>query len=131
VALLYPHKLALTSPTSGGCSVGIVLSWIESKEFNFYFFESDDRMQTYLTVALHYPSGRAAFHQTQLSATACHLSNSMAIQMCKQAAGLLAGSHADGNMSSCHHTRSEKPAVEICGGHTALWRWLTETGGSR
>jgi hypothetical protein len=32
---LYPQKLALTSPTSGGRSVGIVRSRTEAKEFSF------------------------------------------------------------------------------------------------
>jgi hypothetical protein len=31
----YPQKLALTSPTSGGRSVGIVRSWTEAMEFVF------------------------------------------------------------------------------------------------
>jgi hypothetical protein len=30
---LYPQKLALTSPTSGGRSVGIVPSWTQATEF--------------------------------------------------------------------------------------------------
>jgi hypothetical protein len=30
-----PQKLALTSPTSGGCSVGMVLSWTQATEFVF------------------------------------------------------------------------------------------------
>jgi hypothetical protein len=30
---LYPQKLALTSPTSGGCSVGIVHSWTQATDF--------------------------------------------------------------------------------------------------
>jgi hypothetical protein len=34
---LYPKKLALTSPTSGGCSVGIVRSW--TKGHSFFFFK--------------------------------------------------------------------------------------------
>jgi hypothetical protein len=29
--ILYPHKLALTSPTSGGLSVGIVRSWLRPR----------------------------------------------------------------------------------------------------
>jgi hypothetical protein len=33
VASLYPQKLALTSPTSGGHSVGIVRSWTQATEF--------------------------------------------------------------------------------------------------
>jgi hypothetical protein len=32
---LYPQKLALTSPTSGGRSVGIVRSRTQATEFNF------------------------------------------------------------------------------------------------
>jgi hypothetical protein len=32
---LYPQKLAPTSPTSGGRSVGIVRSWTEATEFSF------------------------------------------------------------------------------------------------
>jgi hypothetical protein len=31
---LYPQKVALTSPTSGGRSVGIVLSWTKATEFS-------------------------------------------------------------------------------------------------
>jgi hypothetical protein len=44
--ILYPQKLALTSPTSGGRSVGIVLLRTKATEFvrseatNFYFFET-------------------------------------------------------------------------------------------
>jgi hypothetical protein len=34
---LYPRKFALTSPTSGGRSVGIVRSWTEAKEFSLVF----------------------------------------------------------------------------------------------
>jgi hypothetical protein len=32
---LYPQKLALTSPTGGGCSVGIFCSWTQAMEFFF------------------------------------------------------------------------------------------------
>jgi hypothetical protein len=32
---LYPQKLALTSPTSSGCSVGSVRSWTQAMEFIF------------------------------------------------------------------------------------------------
>jgi hypothetical protein len=35
---LYPQKFALNSPTSGGRSVGIVHSWTQDTEFNFYCF---------------------------------------------------------------------------------------------
>jgi hypothetical protein len=35
---LYPQKLALTSPTSGGLSVGIVRSRTQATEFSFSFF---------------------------------------------------------------------------------------------
>jgi hypothetical protein len=31
---LYPQKLALTSPTSGSCSVGIVRSWTQATEYS-------------------------------------------------------------------------------------------------
>jgi hypothetical protein len=34
---LYPQKLVLTSPTSGGRSVGIVRSWTQDTEFCFFF----------------------------------------------------------------------------------------------
>ena len=34
---LYPQKLALTSPTGGGCSVGIVRSRTKATEFSFSF----------------------------------------------------------------------------------------------
>jgi NADH:ubiquinone oxidoreductase subunit 4 (subunit M) len=33
---LYPQKLAITSPTSGGRSVGIVRSRIQTMEFSFF-----------------------------------------------------------------------------------------------
>jgi hypothetical protein len=33
----YPQKLALTSPTSGGRSVGIARSWTQAREFSFSF----------------------------------------------------------------------------------------------
>jgi hypothetical protein len=33
---LYPQKFALTSPISGGCSVGIVRSRTQTKEFSFF-----------------------------------------------------------------------------------------------
>jgi hypothetical protein len=36
VAPLYPQKLPLTSPTSGGRSVGIVRSRTQGTEFNFF-----------------------------------------------------------------------------------------------
>jgi hypothetical protein len=35
---LYPQKLALTSPTSGGRSVGIVLSRTQATKFSLVFF---------------------------------------------------------------------------------------------
>jgi hypothetical protein len=34
---LYPQKLALTSLTSGGCSVDVVCSRTEATEFRFFF----------------------------------------------------------------------------------------------
>ena len=34
---LYPQKLALTSPTGGGRSVGIVRSLTKATEFSFYY----------------------------------------------------------------------------------------------
>jgi hypothetical protein len=33
---LYPQKLALTSPTSGGCSIGIVRSRTKATGFSFF-----------------------------------------------------------------------------------------------
>ena len=36
VTPLYPHKLALTSPTGGGRSVGIVRVRTKATEFSFY-----------------------------------------------------------------------------------------------
>jgi hypothetical protein len=35
---LYPQKLAITSPTSGGRSVGIVRSQTQTMEFVLFFF---------------------------------------------------------------------------------------------
>jgi hypothetical protein len=40
VTPLYPQRLALTSPTSGGRSVGIVRSRTQATEFSFSFFLS-------------------------------------------------------------------------------------------
>ena len=47
VTPLYPQKLALTSPTGGGCSVGIVRSWTKATEFLFYgkTFDEDSASQ--------------------------------------------------------------------------------------
>jgi hypothetical protein len=39
---LYPQKLALTSPISGGRSVGIVRSRTQATEFSFVYFSSDE-----------------------------------------------------------------------------------------
>jgi hypothetical protein len=33
--ILYPQKLALTSPTSSGCSVGVIRSRTKATEFSF------------------------------------------------------------------------------------------------
>jgi len=38
VTPLYPQKLALTSPTGGGRSVGIVRSRTKATEFFFFYF---------------------------------------------------------------------------------------------
>jgi hypothetical protein len=35
---LYPQKLAITSPTSGGRSVGIIRSRTQAMEFSFFSF---------------------------------------------------------------------------------------------
>jgi hypothetical protein len=37
LSTLYPQKLALTSPISGGLSVGIVRSWTQATELSYYF----------------------------------------------------------------------------------------------
>ena len=37
VTPLYPQKLALTSPTGGGRSVGIVRVWTKATEFSLVF----------------------------------------------------------------------------------------------
>jgi hypothetical protein len=39
---VYPQKLALTSPTIGGHSVGILHSRTQTREFSFQFFEHVD-----------------------------------------------------------------------------------------
>jgi len=39
VTLLYPQKLALTSPTGGGRSVGIVRSRTKATEFSLEFYK--------------------------------------------------------------------------------------------
>jgi hypothetical protein len=42
----YPQKLALTSPTSSGRSVGIVRSWTKATEFNLSLEELEmERVQ--------------------------------------------------------------------------------------
>jgi hypothetical protein len=41
VTPLYPQKLALTSPTGGGCSVGIVRSRTKATEFSFLVQNKD------------------------------------------------------------------------------------------
>jgi len=41
VTPLYPQKLALTSPTGGGRSVGIVRSRTKATEFRSFLFVSD------------------------------------------------------------------------------------------
>jgi hypothetical protein len=43
IGTLYPQKLALTSPTSGGRSVGIVRSQTQTIEFSFSLVERYDR----------------------------------------------------------------------------------------
>jgi hypothetical protein len=39
---LYPQKLAITSPTSGGRSVGIIRSRTQATEFSFYANKNQD-----------------------------------------------------------------------------------------
>jgi hypothetical protein len=43
---LYPQKLALTSPTSGGCSVGLVRSRTQATGFSFSL-EARDAVRTH------------------------------------------------------------------------------------
>ena len=51
VTPLYPQKLALTSPTGGGRSVGIVRSRTKATEFSLLLFTGDlDSSLTYLTL---------------------------------------------------------------------------------
>jgi hypothetical protein len=54
---LYPQKLTLTSPTSGGRSVGIVGLRTQATEFQFYFFFFY-KLVTYGTV----PFQRSPYH---------------------------------------------------------------------
>jgi hypothetical protein len=42
VPSLYPQKLAITSPTSGGRTVGIVRSRTQTMEFSLFLFELKD-----------------------------------------------------------------------------------------
>jgi hypothetical protein len=49
VTPLYPQKLALTSPTGGGCSVGIVRSRTKATEFSFRLFRSGPSVLLHLT----------------------------------------------------------------------------------
>jgi hypothetical protein len=41
---LYPQKLTLTSPTSGGRPVGIVRSWTQATELVFFFCSWGDHI---------------------------------------------------------------------------------------
>jgi hypothetical protein len=49
---LYSGKFALSSPTSGGCSVGTACFETKAKEFVFYYFTTSDRLQNYASCAL-------------------------------------------------------------------------------
>jgi hypothetical protein len=49
---LYPQKLALTSPTSGGRQVGIVRLRTTATEFSFFLWE---RVKTVRRLSLHFP----------------------------------------------------------------------------
>jgi hypothetical protein len=42
---IYPQKLALTSSTSGGCSVGIVRSRSQATEFSLVFTEGAEKVE--------------------------------------------------------------------------------------
>jgi hypothetical protein len=50
---LYPQKLALTSPTSGGRSVGIVLSRTQATELSFLFYELESAVQCHYVKFFH------------------------------------------------------------------------------
>jgi len=61
VTPLYPQKLALTSPTGGGRSVGIVRSRTKDTEFTFwyncyYFTWSDTYFIQLETLLINHPS---------------------------------------------------------------------------
>jgi hypothetical protein len=45
---LYPRKVALTSPTSGGRSVGIVLSRTQTTKFVFLFVITENKVKNVL-----------------------------------------------------------------------------------
>ena len=53
MTLLYPQKLALTSPTGGGRSVGIVRSRTKATEFSLEFFTSS-YIYTFLNLNINY-----------------------------------------------------------------------------
>ena len=50
VTHLYPQKLALTSPTGGGRSVGMVRSRTKATEFSFSFVEYKLQDATFLSL---------------------------------------------------------------------------------
>jgi adenine C2-methylase RlmN of 23S rRNA A2503 and tRNA A37 len=52
VAPLYPQELTLTSPTSGGCSVGIVVSRTQAAEFSLVLTVSKIVKQWALLVSI-------------------------------------------------------------------------------
>jgi hypothetical protein len=57
---LYPQKLALASPTSGGRSAGIVRSWTQATEFSLVFMSRKKKLQAYNT--LHLNTYRLVFY---------------------------------------------------------------------
>jgi len=72
VTHLYPQKLALTSPTGGGRSVGIVCSRTKATEFYSYTYSvlRTNYFQIYQTQMQHYLS--RLFAEKQVKLPSCH-----------------------------------------------------------
>jgi hypothetical protein len=68
---LYPKKLALTSPTRGGRSVGIVRSRTKAMEFSLVFFMPGHWQQSYIfrNASNQSPQGPKQFYTTNSQVT--------------------------------------------------------------
>jgi hypothetical protein len=68
---LYPQRLALTSPTNGGPSVGIVRSRVNATEFRFFFVYVDFFNNVYVFVVRIAKLIRSVKHAFSMSLNEC------------------------------------------------------------